>query len=164
MKVDSGTRLLITSAIVLGIGLGGFIDGISLHQLLQTHNMMSAVRPKDSIVNLEINMFWDGLFHLMCWVITLSGVVLLFRAARRGHAVWSGKLLGGGMLLGWGTFNFVEGLIDHYLLGIHHVVERVGLSVWDHLFLISGILFAVVGLGVIRRELQRRSVVVQGAP
>ena len=49
----------------MGIGLGGFFDGILFHQLLQIHNMLSAKYPNTSIANLEINMFWDGLFHAL---------------------------------------------------------------------------------------------------
>jgi uncharacterized membrane protein len=30
------------------------------------------------------------------------------------------------MLLGFGIFNTVEGIIDHHLIGIHHVNETVG--------------------------------------
>jgi uncharacterized membrane protein len=29
------------------------------------------------------------------------------------------------MLIGFGLFNLVEGIIDHHLLGIHHVNETV---------------------------------------
>ncbi|MBA3481110.1 MAG: DUF2243 domain-containing protein, partial [Pirellulales bacterium] len=34
-------RPLIAAATLLGIGLGGFVDGILFHQLLQFHNMLS---------------------------------------------------------------------------------------------------------------------------
>ena len=30
-------RLLITSGMLLGVGFGGFVDGILLHQILQWH-------------------------------------------------------------------------------------------------------------------------------
>ena len=53
MNHNTNDKPLITSGIFLGIGLGGFVDGIVFHQLLQTHNMLSAKRPKDSIANIE---------------------------------------------------------------------------------------------------------------
>lgn len=53
-------RPLIVSGIVLGIGLGGFVDGIVFHQLFQLHNMLTGRVPKTSVTNMEINMFWDG--------------------------------------------------------------------------------------------------------
>ena len=44
----------------------------------------------------------------------------------------------GAMVFGWGLFNLVEGVIDHHVLHIHHVVERLGVSVWDWTFLAVG--------------------------
>ena len=38
---------LIAAGLLLGTGLGGFVDGILLHQILQWHNMLSSVRPPD---------------------------------------------------------------------------------------------------------------------
>ena len=35
----------LTAGVVLGIGLGGFVDGIALHQIAQWHNMGSAILP-----------------------------------------------------------------------------------------------------------------------
>jgi uncharacterized membrane protein len=49
---------------MLGIGLGGFVDGIVLHQILQWHHMLtSAGYPADSVPNLVLNTLFDGLFH-----------------------------------------------------------------------------------------------------
>ena len=149
MPTETNRRPLISAGTLLGIGMGGFADGIVLHQLLQIHNMMSAVRPKDSIVNMEVNMFWDGLFHAACWTFAVVGLAMLFRAGRRPEVPWSGKTLVGSMILGWGVFNLVEGIIDHHILGIHHVVERLGLSVWDWAFLGSGVAFIAIGLTMI---------------
>ena len=54
---------LIAAATLLGIGLGGFADGILLHQILQWHNMLSSrVAPTD-LIAMKYNMVWDGLFH-----------------------------------------------------------------------------------------------------
>jgi len=48
---------------MLGIGLGGFFDGILLHQIFQAHAMLSAKVPLDSMENMKTNMTADGLFH-----------------------------------------------------------------------------------------------------
>ena len=141
---------MVTAGIFLGIGMGGFFDGILLHQLLQTHNMLSAAVPKTSIPNMEINMFWDGLFHALTWTMTLIGIVLLWKAGRQRTVAWSGKALAASMFLGWGLFNFVEGLIDHHLLNIHHVIERLGQSIYDYAFLASGIVFIAGGWMALR--------------
>jgi uncharacterized membrane protein len=112
-----------TAGMVLGIGLGGFADGIVLHQILQWHEMLSAKVPATNYVGKSVNMFWDGIFHAFCFVVVLLGVALLWRASKLPSALKSGRLLVGGMLSGWGIFNIVEGVIDHQLLKLHNVME-----------------------------------------
>jgi uncharacterized membrane protein len=139
-------RPLIAAGATLGIGLGGFVDGILFHQIFQIHNMLSAKRPPTSIVNIEINMVWDGLFHSFTWITTAIGILLLFRAGRRTEVPWNGKTLLGSMLAGWGLFNLVEGVINHHVLHSHHVYERAGgVSGWDWSFLASGFVLIFVG-------------------
>lgn len=142
---------LLAAAVLLGAGLGGFVDGIVFHQLLQWHGMLSARLPPDNLVDAKVNMFWDGVFHASVWLMTVAGVVLLFRAGRRADAAWSGRLLAGGALLGWGAFNLVEGLVNHQLLALHHVAEWAP-DPWpaDLAFLASGLVFVLLGAGLAR--------------
>jgi uncharacterized membrane protein len=131
-----------SAGILLGLGLGGFFDGIVLHQVLQWHHMLtSAGYPADSLPNLEVNTFWDGLFHASTYIFVLLGLIILWRTAHRTHVRWSGRLLVGTILMGFGIFNLVEGVIDHHVLGIHHVNETVPRDQWiwwDLGFLIWG--------------------------
>ena len=60
---------LFTAAVVLGIGTGGFMDGIVFHQLMQWHSMLSAKVPATDYIGKSINMFWDGIFHAFCLVV-----------------------------------------------------------------------------------------------
>lgn len=143
-------RPLTTAGTLLGMGLGGFFDGILLHQLLQVHNMLSARFPKTSIVNMEINMFWDGMFHAFTWVMTAIGLALLWNAVRRRDVALSTKALAGSLALGWGMFNLVEGVIDHHILHLHHVIEGPGHLPWDLAFLASGVVLIVMGISLIR--------------
>ncbi len=142
---------LLGAALVLGVGLGGFIDGIVLHQLLQWHSMLSSVVPPTDLPAMMFNMRWDGAFHALVWGATLLGVVLLFRAGRFVHNVWSGRVLAGGMIAGWGLFNLVEGVSDHLLLGIHHVRPGEHQLAWDLGFLLfGGIGLLVLGALLVR--------------
>jgi uncharacterized membrane protein len=141
---------LIAAGALLGIGLGGFVDGILFHQVLQAHSMLSAKLPQDTLVNVKTSMVWDGLFHALTWLATAIGLSLLWHAGKLKDCPWSGRTLWGALTLGRGIFNLVEGIIDHQLLQIHHVVERLGLSVYDYLFLASGMLFIALGLLLIR--------------
>ncbi|MBE7174157.1 MAG: DUF2243 domain-containing protein [Williamsia sp.] len=143
-------RPLVAAGTLMGIGMGGFVDGILFHQILQLHSMLSAKLSQDTVVNIKTSMIWDGLFHALTWVATAVSVRLLWQVAKRADVPWSGKVFRGSLLLGWGIFNLVEGIIDHYLLAIHHVVERLGLSVYDHAFLGSGVVLIVIGLSMVR--------------
>jgi uncharacterized membrane protein len=131
--------------------MGGFVDGIGLHQLLQLHNMLSAkyptrgIAPDQLVVNLEINMFWDGLFHVFTWVMTAVGIALFWNAVRRPDVPLRTSTLLGSMIFGWGLFNLVEGVIDHHILHIHHVTESANHLTWDLAFLASGVAMIIVG-------------------
>jgi len=52
-----------SAGILFGLGLGGFFDGIVLHQVLQWHHVLSSWYPVNTIENLELNTRWDGVFH-----------------------------------------------------------------------------------------------------
>jgi uncharacterized membrane protein len=143
---------LVSAGLVLGIGLGGFFDGILLHQILQWHNMLSSTTPPVDLVSMKYNMVWDGLFHAVTWTMCAIGIGLLFRAGRRADVPWSGRLLFGSMVGGWGLFNFVEGLIDHQLLGIHHVHPGEAQLAWDMGFVfLGGAGMMVLGYLIARR-------------
>lgn len=138
------------AGLLLGVGLGGFLDGITLHQILQWHNMLSSRVPPVDLVAMKYNMIWDGLFHAVTWLVTVAGVVLLFRVGRSADNVWSGRVLAGSMLGGWGLFNFVEGVIDHHVLGVHHVHPGEHQLAWDLGFVFSGIVFMAIGAALAR--------------
>ena len=137
------------AGILLGLGLGGFFDGIVLHQLLQWHHMVSSVDrfSPETVPGLRINTLADGLFHAVTYIFTVLGVALLWRALRAGEGVTARQLIGLA-LLGWGLFNVVEGVVDHLLLGIHHVNETVPQDQWiwwDLAFLLWGAAMIAVG-------------------
>jgi uncharacterized membrane protein len=138
---------LIAAGVVLGAGLGGFADGIALHQILQWHNMLSGWRPPDTLVDAKVNMTYAGIFHAGVWALTLIGLAMLWRAGSRPDVPWSGKTFVGALVMGWGLFNLVEGVIDHQLLGVHHVYEYTADKLpWDLGFLaVGGVLMLVVG-------------------
>ncbi|MDB5507548.1 MAG: hypothetical protein JWL93_17 [Hyphomicrobiales bacterium] len=137
-----GRRFPTGAGIFFGLGLGGFFDGIVLHQILQWHHMVtSAGYPPDSVENLEFNTLLDGLFHATTYVFVAVGLLLLWRAAHGTHLWWSGKMLLGSLLIGFGLFNLVEGVINHQILGLHHVNEtapREHWIYWDMGFLAWG--------------------------
>ncbi|MFQ4141856.1 DUF2243 domain-containing protein [Chlorogloeopsis sp. ULAP02] len=148
---------LIAAGIFLGLGLGGFLDGIVLHQILQWHHMLSSVRPLTNESNIDLNMVWDGLFHAFDWLMTVVGVVLLWRAGGKDDIPWSSYTFFGSLLIGAGLFNLVEGLIDHQILGIHHVKPGPHQLAWDLGFLASGVLMILVGWMMLNQKLRSSS-------
>jgi uncharacterized membrane protein len=158
---------IISAGVLLGTGLGGFVDGILLHQLLQWHNMLSSRLPPTDLVTMKVNMVWDGLFHAFTWLVTALGVGLLWRAGKRPEVPWSTRTFVGSLSLGWGAFNVVEGLIDHHLLGIHHVHPGVGQLAWDVGFLLFGALLVGAGWALIRagrKDTRPRGVAIPSRP
>jgi len=145
-----------TSAILYGLGLGGFVDGIALHQILQWHHMVSNVQdyPVTTVAGLEVNTLADGFFHVATWSLVLVGSITAIIAWRQGRLAPSWGFHFGLVLAGWGIFNVVEGLIDHQLLGVHHVRDDLGAPLsWDIGFLIFGALLIVGGCVLHKRGL-----------
>lgn len=153
-----------TSGLPYGLGFGGFIDGIVLHQILQWHHMVSDVDdyPVSTVTGLEVNTLADGFFHLATWLLVLAGSITAIVAWRQGRLAPNWSYHFGLVLTGWGIFNIVEGLIDHHMLGVHHVRDDLGAPLaWDIGFLIFGLLLITGGwllhkrgLAVLRRHRQ----------
>jgi uncharacterized membrane protein len=140
------TSGIVAPGIVLGVGLGGFVDGILLHQLLQWHHMLTGRVPADTVAGLRMNTVWDGLFHVVTWLAVLIGLALLYTRVTAGRAqLWGSRALWGWVLVGWGLFNLVEGVVDHEILGIHHVRGGPDQLWWDLGFLALGAVLVVAG-------------------
>ena len=154
MTPSHAKRPLVLAGTVIGVGMGGFVDGILFHQILQLHNMLSNRVPRDSLVNEQINMVWDGFFHAFTWTAVAVGLVLLWRAVTRPGTLLSGRALVGAILLGAGLFNLVEGTIDHEILQLHHVFQNGNHLLWDMVFLLSGVVLMLVGWSLMREGFQ----------
>jgi len=141
--------------LLLGVGLGGFVDGILLHQVLQWHHMLTSSAtanipigdyPATTVHGLQMNTLWDGLFHVVTWLAVLAGLGILYsRVTRARGRLWRSRVLWGWIIAGWGVFNVVEGVIDHHILGIHHVISGEYQTIADVAFLVLGALLIVGG-------------------
>jgi uncharacterized membrane protein len=146
MREERWSQKATVAGILIGIGMGGFVDGIVLHQIAQWHHMLSNVIPPHTTENMQVNMTWDGLFHALTWIITLVGVLQLRSAAYARAAIPSLQAFTGQLILGWGVFNLIEGIIDHQILGIHNVREVPNYTVYNLTFLaVGGVLFILLG-------------------
>lgn len=139
---------------LMGVGLGGFVDGIVLHQILQWHHMLTGDnggRSAKTVAGLEANTVADGLFHLAAWLFVVVATAITIRLWQRRELAPPWRAHVGMLLAGWGAFNLVEGLIDHQILGIHHVRDDLGAPLgWDLGFLAFGVALIAVGLAMAR--------------
>ncbi|SEN13867.1 DUF2243 domain-containing protein [Lihuaxuella thermophila] len=108
-------RKLFLGAFLFGVGVIGMLDGIIFHQLLQWHSMVMYRTKPDQVVS-------DGVFHLAVTTVWFVATLLVLHsdpptAPPQRRTFWGGFLLGGGL------FNLIEGIVDHHLLGVHHVNE-----------------------------------------
>lgn len=147
MAKHEHTRRKATAAgILLGIGMGGFVDGIVLHQIFQWHNMVSNWIPPTTMEAMSINMVWDGIFHALVWFVTLAGIFMLWSAAYHREPIPSLQSFIGQLILGWGLFNLVEGIINHQILAVHYVRQVSNYTIYNWTFLtIGGVLLILLG-------------------
>jgi uncharacterized membrane protein len=139
--------------LLLGVGLGGFVDGIVLHQILQWHHMLTAdgCCPASTVAGLEDNTLADGLFHVSTWLALVVATAAMVRQWQRDRSPPPGRWVMGLALAGWGLFNVVEGLVDHLVLGVHHVRDDIGAPLgWDLGFLALGAALVAGGLALAR--------------
>ena len=61
------------SSYLLGFALGGFFDGILLHQILQWHHLLSTINSDD----VRFQVAADGYFHVVMYVIAAAGLWML---------------------------------------------------------------------------------------
>ncbi|WMJ73869.1 DUF2243 domain-containing protein [Cytophagaceae bacterium ABcell3] len=136
---------LVAATLLLGMGLGGFIDGIVFHQILQWHQMISNIVTPDTLLNKSVNMFWDGVFHAFTWTFTFTGLLILWSITSKPNVVKSDKIFAGGLLAGWGLFNLIDSA-NHFIFKIHNIREETANPfLYNILFLAFAIILLIVG-------------------
>ena len=136
--------------VVLGFALGGFFDGILLHQVLQWHHLLSLVPGLD---DLRQQILWDGYFHVLMYALAAAGLWGLWRAHRRAAAAPGGWVLLAAVALGFGVWNVADAVLFHWILGIHRIrLDTANPLAWDLAWLaVFGLAPLVVGV-VLRRR------------
>lgn len=136
-------------AALLGIALGGFFDGILLHQILQWHHLLSLV---PGMADIRLQILWDGYFHALMYLVAAAALFGLWRAQRRHEAI-SGPRLLGALLVGFGLWHVIDALVSHWALGIHRIrVDVDDPMLWDlGWFLVFGLAPMGIGWALARR-------------
>lgn len=137
---------LFVPAFYLGLGLLGAIDGIVFHQLLQWHHMI------DHGDSITFKVHTDGWFTVLFSALLFWGGIKIFIDARREQLGQSWRTFIGGIFIGGGTFNLVEGIIDHHILQVHRVRPAAeNPMLYDIGFLIVGLILVLIGLAIKRK-------------
>ncbi|WP_414045303.1 DUF2243 domain-containing protein [Macrococcus equi] len=135
------------SGYIAGIGLAGFIDEIVFHQFLQWHHFYDQ-RTK------EIGLLSDGLLNAMCGFFIIFGLFLL-ADSRRHYAMdwqyWIGRLL-----MGMGSFQVYDGIINHKVLKMHEIRYVDNVITYDIIWLITGSLMIIFGYFLSRNRKMKR--------
>jgi uncharacterized membrane protein len=116
---------------VTGFALGGFFDGILLHQVLQWHHFLSLV-PGEALRDLRAQVLADGWFHVAVYVLALLGLFLLWRARRDLAGQGTRRPVLAAVLLGFVVWQAADVVLFHWVFGIHRI--RVDVSaplLWD---------------------------------
>jgi len=79
-----------TAGLLLGFGLGAFLEGILMHPVV-------------------------GTFYIFVWAVTVGGVLTLWSGIRGPGPLPSGRNFTAYALIGWGVFNMIEGIASHNL-------------------------------------------------
>jgi uncharacterized membrane protein len=147
-----GTRRLLIAGGILGVALGGFFDGILLHQILQWHHFLSLV-PGEALRDLKNQIIADGAFHVLMYLVATLGLWLLWRARAGLSEVGAGRRLLGSVLLGFGVWQFIDVVVFHWIVGIHRIRVDVPEPLpWDiGWMVVFGLPAVLAGLWVYRR-------------
>lgn len=143
-------RSLAWAAGLGGFALGGFFDGILLHQILQWHHLLSNV---EAARDIRLQILADGLFHAAMYVIGAVALLRLWRTRAATQVAGAGRRLWGAALVGFGAWHLVDGVLSHWVLGIHRIrMDSAHPLAWDLVWFVGfGVLPAVLGAWMLRR-------------
>lgn len=154
-RMDRAGRMARWGAGWLGFALGGFFDGILLHQILQWHHLLSAVRSDGSGLDLRTQVLADGLFHALMYAIAALGLMLHLRGVRGGaERRGTPTAFASSFFTGFGLWHVADALLSHWLLGLHRIRMDVAEPLaWDvGWLLVFGLLPLAVGWVLKRRQ------------
>lgn len=124
-------RRLRRASFLLGFAMGGFFDGILLHQILQWHHLLSNVQA-GPLGSLGAQVAADGVFHAIMYVIAAAGLIELFRARSAASPGTPIRPRWGHFWIGFGSWHIIDALLSHWITGIHRIkMDADQPLIWD---------------------------------
>jgi uncharacterized membrane protein len=108
-----------------------------------------------SLGSIQINVLWDGLFLAFALIVTILCISLLWNDSslnKKDRGLLSRQMFIGLVILTFGLFNLVEVIINHHILGLHHVKDGPNPLLFDISFLILGGLLLIVGANMLYKK------------
>ncbi|MDI6028469.1 DUF2243 domain-containing protein [Corticibacterium sp. UT-5YL-CI-8] len=130
----------------LGFSIGGFFDGILLHQILQWHHLLSGLEG-GRFDDLRFQIVADGFFHLFMYVIGATGLWLLWRSRTEFGLPRADRFMAANALIGFGVWHVTDGIVSHWVLRLHWIKMDSDVPLlWDMAwFLVFGVAFIISG-------------------
>ncbi|KAB8137820.1 DUF2243 domain-containing protein [Gracilibacillus oryzae] len=135
------------SGILFGLGLVAFIDEVVFHQLLHWHHFYDRSTTAIGLVS-------DGLFHAFSWFATVASLFMLADLRRRGE--WIITRWWGFVLIGAGSFQLYDGIIQHKLLKIHQIRYVENVLIYDIVWNVTAVLLIIAGIMVVFKAKKKR--------
>ena len=129
-------RRSVLTGTMLGIAIMAAIDEIVFHQLLSWHHFYDRSTP-------DIGLLSDGLLQTAYLVLLVAGFFRYADLRRRGTL--AGRSAWGAFVLGLGTFQLFDGVVDHKVLRTHQVRYEVELLPYDLAWNGAALVFLLVG-------------------
>ena len=151
---QQGDSRLIWGAFLMGVALGGFFDGILLHQVLQWHHLLSGVAPTDTVADLRFQILADGAFHVLHYIAAILGLWLALSNNRALRSRIPSRKLLGWAAVGFGAWHWLDAVVAHWGLQLH----RIRMDVQNPLFwdigwlMLFGVLPLAAGFYLLRRK------------
>lgn len=141
---------------LLGFSLGGFFEGILLHQILGWHHVLSAVQV-GPFREPDTQLLADRIFYVVICSIAIAGVWSMWRGRASTDLLTRRKLISHA-LIGFGAWHVMDVTVAHWFLGIHRTrMDSSNPLAWDLLWLgIFGLGALLAGLLLSRRHKRHR--------
>lgn len=123
MSAPLTRRPVLVGGGIVGVGLGALLDVLVFHLILQWHHLLSGIYSPTTLAGLKTNIYFDGIFALIMVGVMLGGGAILWRAVNQAPRPYSPLRISGSILVGMGAFNLFDGIVDHYVLHAHNVVQ-----------------------------------------
>ena len=136
-------RRSVLTGTMLGVAIMAAIDEIVFHQLLSWHHFYDRSTP-------DISLLSDGLLQTAYLVLLVAGFFWFADLRRRGtlarRSTW------GGFVLGLGTFQLFDGIVDHKLMDLHEIRYGVDVLPYDLAWNGAALVFLLVGAFMLWRS------------